>query len=129
MLKFNTEDHRIRNDGKINYELKIEINVERSDQALFQDTIPEIFVKMIKRSQDLQSNQGPPGQEYYSLCQSKLGTRRYWARKGIHIGSWWEKLYVTDHFEDLGVDGSIILKWIYSNNTLFPQNEGNFLTR
>jgi hypothetical protein len=61
MPKFNTVDHRIRNDGKINYELKIEINVERSDQALFQDTIPEIFVKMIKRSQDLQSNQGPPG--------------------------------------------------------------------
>jgi len=40
MPKFNTEDHRIRNDGKINYELKIEINVQRSDQALFQDTIP-----------------------------------------------------------------------------------------
>jgi len=26
----------------------------------------------------------------------------------------------TDHFEDLGVDGRIILKCIFGNNPLFP---------
>jgi len=66
--------------------------VERNYQVLFKDTVPEISAKMIKRSKDLQSNQGPPEQEYYSLRHSILGTWTYWTRKNIHIGFWWEKL-------------------------------------
>jgi len=26
---------------------------------------------------------------------------------------WWEELRERDHLEDLGVDGTIILKWIF----------------
>ena len=28
-------------------------------------------------------------------------------------GFWWENLRERDHFEDLGVDGRIILRWIF----------------
>ena len=38
------------------------------------------------------------------------------ARLGIgevHTGVWWANLKVTDHLEDLGTDGRIILKWIF----------------
>jgi len=38
------------------------------------------------------------------------------ARKGrgeVHTGFWWENLRDGDHLEDTGVDGSIILKWIF----------------
>jgi len=43
----------------------------------------------------------------------KLGIRRkagYVAGKVIHKGNHWEKLKERNHFGDLGVDGSIILK-------------------
>jgi hypothetical protein len=30
----------------------------------------------------------------------------------VHTGVWWEDLGKRDHFEELGVDGRIILKWI-----------------
>jgi len=39
------------------------------------------------------------------------------ARLGIgevHTGVWWANLKVTDHLEDLGIDGRI-LKWILKN--------------
>jgi len=38
------------------------------------------------------------------------------ARMGIgegHTGFWWGNLGNRDHFEDSGVDGRIILKWIF----------------
>jgi hypothetical protein len=35
-----------------------------------------------------------------------------WGRMGIHIGFWWESQKETDHYEDLGVGGKIILRWI-----------------
>ena len=30
----------------------------------------------------------------------------------MHTGFWWEDLRESDHFEDQGMDGRIILKWI-----------------
>ena len=31
----------------------------------------------------------------------------------VHKGFWWGYLRERDHFEDLGVDGRIVLKWIF----------------
>jgi len=37
---------------------------------------------------------------------------RVWVRRGVCIGSWWGNRREGDHWEDLGVDGWIILGWI-----------------
>jgi len=34
-------------------------------------------------------------------------------REGVHRGFWWGNLREEDHFEDPGVDGRIILTWIF----------------
>ena len=34
-------------------------------------------------------------------------------RKELHTGLWWGNLRERDHFENLGIDGRIILKWIF----------------
>jgi hypothetical protein len=31
----------------------------------------------------------------------------------VHTGFWWGNLRARDHLEEIGVDGSIILKWIF----------------
>jgi hypothetical protein len=36
-------------------------------------------------------------------------------RGGGNIWFWWGNLRETDNFEDLGVDGRVILKWIFKN--------------
>jgi len=36
-----------------------------------------------------------------------------WGAEEVHIGFWWGDLRERNHFEDLGVDGSIVLKWIF----------------
>jgi hypothetical protein len=36
-------------------------------------------------------------------------------RGDMHTGFSWGNLKVRDHLEDLGVDGRIILKWIFMN--------------
>jgi len=35
-----------------------------------------------------------------------------WLRGEVQTGVWWGNLMERDRFEDLGVDGSITLKWI-----------------
>jgi hypothetical protein len=32
----------------------------------------------------------------------------------VHTRFWWEDLREGEHLEDLGVDGRIILKWIFT---------------
>jgi hypothetical protein len=36
-----------------------------------------------------------------------------WVRGEVHTGFWWVVLKARNHFEGLGVDGKIILKWIF----------------
>ena len=33
--------------------------------------------------------------------------------EAVHTGFWWGNLREGDHFEDIGVDGRIISKWIF----------------
>jgi hypothetical protein len=34
-------------------------------------------------------------------------------RGEVHTGFWWETLRERDHFENPGIDGRIILRWIF----------------
>ena len=36
-----------------------------------------------------------------------------WAIRKMHIKFWWGNLGERHHLEELGVDGRIILKWIF----------------
>jgi len=37
----------------------------------------------------------------------------YGRRGEVHVGFWWGNLKERDHLEDLGIDGTIILKYIF----------------
>jgi len=37
-----------------------------------------------------------------------------WERAGVHTGFWWQDWRERDLLEDLGVDGEIILKWVFN---------------
>jgi hypothetical protein len=77
-----------------------------------------------------------------------------WGRREVHTGFWWGDPREGDHLADPGVDGRIILRWIFGKwdggmnwielardrdrwralvdavmNLRVPQNAGNFLTR
>jgi hypothetical protein len=36
-----------------------------------------------------------------------------WGRGEVYTAFWWENLRERDHLEDEGVDGRIILRWIF----------------
>jgi len=36
-----------------------------------------------------------------------------WETEEVHTEFWWGNLKEKDHFEDLGIDGRIILQWIF----------------
>jgi hypothetical protein len=36
-----------------------------------------------------------------------------WGKREVHTGFWWRDLREGDHLGDPGVDGTIILKWIF----------------
>ena len=37
----------------------------------------------------------------------------FWGREKVYTGFWWGSLREGDHLEVAGVDGKIILKWIF----------------
>jgi hypothetical protein len=67
-------------------------------------------------------------EEVYDLCRSASiiwlinqeegdgqGMWHVWGIEEVHTGVWWRNLRERRHLEALGVDGSIILKWIFKN--------------
>jgi len=57
----------------------------------------------------------PP--KYYSgdqIEKNEIGgaCSKYWGRGEMYAKFWWDNLREKDHFEDRGVGGKIIIKWI-----------------
>jgi hypothetical protein len=44
-----------------------------------------------------------------------MGMWLLWDRGEVHTGFWWGNLREMGHFEDIGVDRRVILKWIFKN--------------
>jgi hypothetical protein len=42
-------------------------------------------------------------------------TTQIWRTREVYAGSWWGNLRERDHLEDTGVDGRIILRWIFGS--------------
>jgi hypothetical protein len=41
------------------------------------------------------------------------GMWHVWEAREIHVGFWWGDLKEIAHIKDIGVDGRILLKWIF----------------
>jgi hypothetical protein len=39
--------------------------------------------------------------------------KQAWGREEVDTGFWWGNLMEGDHLDDSGVDGTIILRWIF----------------
>jgi len=44
-----------------------------------------------------------------------VGLKHVWGRGKVHTGVWCGNLKERDHLEEAGVDGRIILEWIFRN--------------
>jgi len=51
-----------------------------------------------------------------SRLMGYVGLAVSWKRREMHTGSWWRNLTVRHHLEELGNNGSIILKWIQNKH-------------
>jgi hypothetical protein len=55
--------------------------------------------------------------KYYSVIKSRrlrwAGNVARMAKREVHRGFWWGDLSEGDHLGDPGLDGRIILKWIF----------------
>jgi hypothetical protein len=45
---------------------------------------------------------------------------KYGGREEVYTGFWWGNLRERGHLEDTGVDGTIILKWIFRKGNVEP---------
>ena len=50
-------------------------------------------------------------------------------RREVHTEFWWGNLRERDHFGDPGVDGSIILRWIFRKLDVGVWTESSWLMR
>jgi len=41
---------------------------------------------------------------------------RVWGRREVCTGFWWGNVWERDHLEDTGIDGRMILRWIFRKN-------------
>jgi hypothetical protein len=37
-----------------------------------------------------------------------------YGRREVYTGFWWGDLRKRDHFDDIGIEGIIILKWVFN---------------
>jgi hypothetical protein len=50
---------------------------------------------------------------YISQERDVRGVWHVWETGEVHTGFWWGNLREEGHLEDLGVNGRIVLKWIF----------------